>query len=87
MERVLELDARKRVTLGTMVAEGVDRYLARLEEDGTVVLTPAAVVPAAQVRFMSDPDRVAHVSRALQERDRWVEVDDPELSDLLAVEE
>jgi hypothetical protein len=46
---LLEVDARRRVSLGALAEH--DRYLASLEEDGTIVLTPAVVMPAAEARL------------------------------------
>lgn len=87
MTRVLELDGRRRVTLGSLADPDITRYLAERLEDGTLVLTPAVTIPAAQARFMADPQRVAQLTRAVQERERWVKVDDPELADLLGESE
>jgi hypothetical protein len=50
--RVLELDARRRITLGSLAA--YDRYLVTTEEDGTITLTPAIVITAAQARHIED---------------------------------
>lgn len=45
-EKLLEVDSRKRVTLGDLATHRY--YLVRAEEDGTIILTPAVVVPATK---------------------------------------
>jgi hypothetical protein len=40
----LEVDARKRVSLGKLAAHRW--YLAAVDDDGTITLTPAVVMPA-----------------------------------------
>lgn len=45
---LIELDARNRASLGKLARHR--RYLAKLQPDGTIVLTPAAVVPLDTAR-------------------------------------
>lgn len=45
---VVEVDSRKRISLGALAK--YDRYLVDVEEDGTIVLTPAVVLPARELR-------------------------------------
>lgn len=42
--KVLELDSRKRISLGSLARHNY--YLANVTSTGTIVLTPAAVIPA-----------------------------------------
>ena len=42
---LLEVDSRHRVSLGNLAR--ADRYLAHVEDDGTVILIPAVVIPAS----------------------------------------
>jgi len=49
----LEVDARRRISLGALAE--YDRYLADVEEDGTIVLTPAVVMSVAQARLNAAP--------------------------------
>jgi antitoxin YefM len=51
---LIEVDDRRRVTLGKLA--GHRRYLAHAEGDGTVVLTPAVVMPEDQARLLARPD-------------------------------
>lgn len=48
---VLEVDSRRRISLGPLAEH--DRYLVDVEEDGTIVLTPAVVMSAAQARLLA----------------------------------
>jgi hypothetical protein len=50
-QSVLEVDSRRRISLGPLAAH--DRYLVEVEEDGTIVLTPAVVMSAAQARLLA----------------------------------
>jgi hypothetical protein len=50
-QSLLEVDSRKRISLGSLAQH--DRYLADVEEDGTIVLTPAVVMSAAQARLLA----------------------------------
>lgn len=46
---LLELDSRRRISLGSLATH--DRYLVEVEEDGTIVLTPAVVMSAVEARL------------------------------------
>jgi len=46
---LLEVDARKRVSLGVLAA--YDRYLVDVEDDGTIILTPAVVMSVVEARL------------------------------------
>jgi hypothetical protein len=46
---LLEVDARRRISLGPLAE--YDRYFVDVEEDGTIVLTPAVVMSAAEARL------------------------------------
>jgi hypothetical protein len=50
-QSLLEVDSRRRISLGPLAVH--DRYLVEVEEDGTIVLTPAVVMPAAQARLLA----------------------------------
>lgn len=41
--KVLELDSRGRISLGKLAQH--DLYMAEVEDDGTIILTPAVVMP------------------------------------------
>jgi hypothetical protein len=57
---LLEADSRRRISLGSLVEEHA-RYLATVEGDGVIILTPAAVIEAAALR---DPLVMAAVREA-----------------------
>lgn len=60
MEDILiELDDRRRVSLGKLGHH--QRYLVHEEPDGTLVLTPAAVMSEAQARLLAHPDVMADI--------------------------
>jgi hypothetical protein len=46
---LVELDSRRRISLGPLATH--DRYLIDVEEDGTIVLTPAVVMSVAEARL------------------------------------
>lgn len=46
---LLEVDTRRRISLGPLAEH--DRYLAQVEEDGVIILTPAVVMSAAEARL------------------------------------
>jgi hypothetical protein len=48
-ELLLEIDGRRRLSLGSLATH--DRYLASVEDDGTIVLTPAVVMSVAEARL------------------------------------
>jgi len=57
-ETTLELDSRRRVSLGSLFGEDVTHLVARQFEDGSVVLEPASVVTKLEQRFHQDPEAV-----------------------------
>jgi hypothetical protein len=46
---LLEVDSRRRISLGSLAEH--DRYLVDVEADGTIILTPAVVMSAAEARL------------------------------------
>lgn len=72
--RLMTLDGRGRISLGELARH--ERYLVNVEQDGTIVLTPAVVMSVAQAAFtaapelgariedfVADPSRAVHASR------------------------
>jgi hypothetical protein len=73
----VERDSRGRISLTRVVSEPADRYLAREEPGGVIVLEPAVVMSAAQARLNASPellekvtDAIAHPERAVSRRRR-----------------
>jgi len=63
--KLLELDERRRTSLGKIGRQQDRRYLVTELPDGTVILRPAVVLSEAELRLLSDPDRLARVDAAL----------------------
>jgi hypothetical protein len=63
-EITLDLDSRRRVSLGSLFGEDVTHLVARQFEDGSVVLEPASVVSKLEQRFHRDPEAVDAARRA-----------------------
>ena len=63
-ETTLDLDSRRRVSLGSLFDESVTHLIARKFDDGSVVLEPASVTSKLEQRFHSDPDSVDAARRA-----------------------
>lgn len=58
--QMIELDARRRTSLGKIGRKEHDRYLVDEQPDGTIVLTPAIVVPAT----LSE-ERIASIQKGI----------------------
>lgn len=66
---LIELDSRKRAALGRLAHH--DRYLAREEPDGTVVLTPAVVMPKLEAELLrANPAFVANLKEKMRHPER-----------------
>ncbi len=61
---LIELDSRKRAALGRLAHH--DRYLARVEPDGTLILTPATVMTKQEADRFLDPEIVALVEEKMR---------------------
>lgn len=71
---VIEVDARKRVSLGSFVTPG-KRYIVSTDSSGAILLTPAVVMSELEARLLSRPDILGAVERS---RAAGVFVDRPE---------
>ncbi len=56
---LLELDSRRRISLGSLAT--YERYFVEVEGDGTIVLTPAVVMSAAEARLRAASDTEARI--------------------------
>lgn len=64
MTTLLEVDSRKRISLGQATGL-VERYLMEQDQDGVITLTPAVVLSAMEVNLLKNrPDIVEAVERA-----------------------
>jgi len=64
-ETLIELDARRRVGLGRLGRPQHQRYLAREEPDGTIVLIPAVVMAADQAQLLANPELMTRIDQFL----------------------
>jgi hypothetical protein len=71
-EVLVELDDRRRVYLSKVGRSTDRRYLVRTHPDGTMVFTPATVVPTHVLRLMERPDIVASIQSAREHPEQLV---------------
>jgi hypothetical protein len=64
MDLVVDVDERRRLSLGKLGRAEHKRYLAHEEPDGTIVLTPAVVITEAQYQLMANPGLVSEMEQA-----------------------
>ena len=69
---LVELDQRRRASLGKIGHEGHKRYLASVEPDGTIILRPAVVITELEASFLSNPDLVQSISRQRKDPGAYV---------------
>jgi hypothetical protein len=67
---LIELDGRRRASFGRVGRPEHTRYLVSEQEDGTLVLTPAAVVSELEARFLRDPSLLARIEDARRHPER-----------------
>lgn len=73
MEDVLvELDERRRLSLGKMGKPEHRRYLAAEQPDGTIILTPAVVMTELEARFLANPGLVELIEASRRHPERLV---------------
>jgi hypothetical protein len=84
-ESFLEVDARRRLTLGRVGRPGDQRYLATTEPDGTIILRPAVVMTELEARLMTNPALVERIeanrqdpTRLVKHQRRTTSTDDPQ---------
>lgn len=56
--KLIQVDSRKRVTLGTMAHH--ERYAAWVEADGTIIMTPVIVLTQEERNRLTDPEEENH---------------------------
>lgn len=71
---LLQRDSRGRVPLGSLGT--ADRYLARADSQGRIVLEPAVVLTSTEERLLSDPDFIARMSEAAEASAETFELDE-----------
>ncbi len=71
-EVLVELDERRRVYLAKVGRSTDRRYLVRTHPDGTMVFTPATIVPNHVLRLMERPDILASIQNAREHPEQLV---------------
>jgi len=74
-DAVVEADDRGRVSLGRAGVKPNQRYVAHTEPDGTVVLTPAAVVTTYEAKFLRNAVLVEQIEENRAHPERLKQVD------------
>jgi hypothetical protein len=69
MTQLVEVDSRRRISLGPAVREAGTHYMVEVDDDGVITLTPAVVMSEAEVRLLQRPDILAEVERSRREPD------------------
>ena len=64
---LIELDDRRRVSLGKVGRPEHRRYLVHEEPDGTLVLHPAIVMTESEARLMANPELTEQIERTITE--------------------
>ena len=64
-QQLLELDSRRRVALGRVGNPDHDRYLVDEHPDGTLVVTPAVVMPVHEAALLRHPDLVERINASI----------------------
>ena len=72
VETLVELDERRRLSLGKVGRPEHRRYLAHEEADGTIVLVPAVVMSEAQARLLANHELVDQIESAIDGQSTWV---------------
>lgn len=65
VETLVELDERRRASLGKVGKAEHRRYLAHEEADGTIILVPAVVMSESQAQLLAAPEVVAQIEQTL----------------------
>jgi hypothetical protein len=69
---LVELDDRRRVYLAKVGNSAHKRYLVRTEPDGTMIFTPASVVPSHVLRLLGRPEVLAAIRDAQDHPEKLV---------------
>jgi hypothetical protein len=78
---LIELDDRRRASLGRVGRAEHRRYLAHEEPDGTVVLVPAVVMPESVARLLANPELLAQVEPTVVDPESRVRRSRPQRKD------
>ena len=70
---LVEVDQRRRVSLGKIGQAQHDLYLASTEADGTIVLRPAVVMTEIEARFRENTGLVERIRQQRTDPDAYVD--------------
>lgn len=65
MSHLVEVDARRRISLGKLGKPDQTRYLVTEQPDGSLLLTPAVVMTAHEAALLRNPELVAQIEQDL----------------------
>ena len=65
MSTIIELDERRRASLGKVGRKAHTRYRATEREDGSILLEPAVVLSERELAVLGDPTLVALIQRGV----------------------
>ena len=66
-ETLVELDERRRLSLGKVGRPEHRRYLAHEEANGTIILVPAVVMPESEARLLANHELVEQIEHTLDD--------------------
>lgn len=72
MEKVLELDERRRTNLGKFGNPEHRRYIVTEEPDGTLILTPAVVMAEHEARLLANRTVMARIAETTAHPEKLV---------------
>lgn len=81
-EVLVELDERRRVYLSKVGRSTDRRYLVRSEPDGTMIFTPATVVPTRILQLQAYPEVLAAIRYGQEHPEDAVELELPDVPDV-----
>lgn len=62
MTTIIEVDSRRRVSLGELAT--AERYLVERDDEGVITLSPAVVITELEARLLNRPDILAQVAKS-----------------------
>jgi len=69
---LVEVDQRRRVSLGKIGQARHNRYLATAETDGTIIFRPAVVMTEIEARFLQNTELVDKIRKQRQDPAAYV---------------
>jgi hypothetical protein len=68
---VVEVDSRRRISLGKFGRPEDTRYIVQEEEDGSITLTPAVVISAQEAKLLRHPELVQRIQQQIDSGKRF----------------